>query len=130
MPKRVSTLFIYYVCCGGIATVFDWGSFYIVSYIIKWNYIAAVSISFILGSTVNFTTNKYLTFNNGFSNILLQYGVFLAGSSSALLLTFVQMIILVEYLHFDRMASRILITGIMLFYNFGFHKIYTFGKLR
>jgi hypothetical protein len=40
------------------------------------------------------------------------------------------MIIFVEYLHIDRMVSRVLITAIMLFYNFGFHKIYTFGKLR
>jgi len=130
MQKKLSKTFLYYVCCGGLATIFDWGSFYIVSYIIKWNYITAVSISFILGATVNYTTNRYYTFNNKFNNISLQYAVFLAGSSSALILTFIQMIILVEYLHIDRMVSRILITAIMLFYNFGFHKVYTFGKLR
>ena len=118
------------MCCGGLATIFDWSSFYIASYILKLNYIAAISISFILGATINYTTNRYYTFNNKFNNLSLQYAVFLLGSSSALILTFVQMIILVEYLHIDRMVSRIFITLIMLFYNFGFHKVYTFGKLR
>jgi putative flippase GtrA len=130
MPKRIYLTFLYYMCCGGVATIFDWGSFYLIAYIIKWNYITAVGISFILGSTINYTSNKYITFNNLFSNIPLQYAVFLVGSSSALILTLIQMIIFVEYLHIDRMVSRVLITAIMLFYNFGFHKIYTFGKLR
>ena len=130
MQIKFSKTFLYYMCCGGLATIFDWSSFYIASYILKLNYIVAISISFILGATINYTTNRYYTFNNKFNNISLQYAVFLLGSSSALILTFVQMIILVEYLHIDRMVSRIFITVIMLFYNFTFHKVYTFGKLR
>jgi len=130
MNKKLSATFCYYVCCGGIATIFDWSSFYLASYTLKLNYITAVLISFILGSTINYTTNKIITFSNNYSNISLQFAVFLVGSISALILTFIQMIILVEYMHINRMVSRILVTGIMLFYNFGFHKVYTFGKLR
>jgi len=130
MYKKLGTTFFYYLCCGGIATIFDWSSFYIANYLLKLNYIIAVAISFILGSTINYTTNKFITFHNNYSNISLQFAVYLVGSSSALLLTFLQMIILVEYLHVNHMVSRILITAIMLFYNFGFHKVYTFGKLQ
>jgi putative flippase GtrA len=130
MHHKINKIFLYYLCCGGIATIFDWSSFFIVNYTLKCNYITAVSISFILGTTINYTTNKVYTFCNSYSNISLQIAVFLAGSISALILTFIQMIILVEYLHIDRMVSRIFVTGIMLFYNFGFHKMYTFGKLK
>jgi putative flippase GtrA len=130
MKNKMSATFCYYVCCGGIATIFDWGSFYIASYTLQLNYITAVLISFIIGSTINYSTNKIFTFNNNYNNISLQFAVFLVGSISALILTFIQMIIFVEYLHIDRMVSRILVTGIMLFYNFEFHKVYTFGKLK
>ena len=130
MSKKLSTTFCYYVCCGGIATIFDWSSFYLASYTLHLNYLTAVLISFIMGTTINYTTNKIFTFNNNYSNISLQFAVFLVGSISALILTFIQMIILVEYMHIDRMVSRILVTGIMLFYNYKFHKEYTFGKLK
>jgi putative flippase GtrA len=130
MHQKLSKLFLYYLCCGGMATIFDWSSFYLLNYTLKCNYITAVLISFMLGTTVNYVSNKYITFNNNYDKISLQFALFMVGSTSALVLTFIQMIILVKYLHVDCMVSRILITGIMLFYNFGFHKVYTFGKLR
>jgi putative flippase GtrA len=130
MRKSLSITFFYYLGCGGLATAFDWSSFYIADHILKWNYIIAVAISFILGTTVNYTTNKHITFQNTFSNIPLQFEVFLIEAGTALILTFIQMVMFVEYCHIDPMVSRILVTGIMLFYNFGFHKAYTFGRLR
>jgi putative flippase GtrA len=130
MRKNLSITFFYYLCCGGLATVLDWSTFYIAKYILKFGYIIAVGISFSLGTSANYTTNKLITFRNKFKNVPLQFAVFLLGAGSALILTFIQMVIFVEYLNFNPMISRISITGIMLFYNFAFHNFYTFGRLR
>lgn len=130
MPYRLSTAFFLYALCGGIATIFDWSTFYFANYVWKWNYLSAVSLSFFIGTIVNFSFNKIITFKNIYKNILLQYGVFLLGAFTALLLTYLQMILLIDYLSFPAMQARMLVTGIMLMYNFTFHKLFTFGKFR
>ena len=124
------TTFFLYAFCGGLATIFDWGTFYLANYILKWNYLIAVSLSFILGTLVNYTSNRIITFSNYYKNIPLQYGVFLIGAGCALFLTYLQMILFVEALRFSPMRARIIVTGIMLFFNFTFHKSFTFGKLK
>ena len=127
---RLLPLFFLYSLCGGLATLFDWGSFYVASYRWEWHYIAAVTLSFSLGTVVNYGSNKFITFKNYYKNIPLQFGVFLVGAGSALLLTALQMLLLVEYFRYSKMGARILVTAIMLFYNFCFHRYLTFGRLR
>lgn len=130
MPQALFFSFLCYVLCGGLATIFDWGSFYVASYLLKWHYVLAVILSFSLGTLVNYISNKFITFHNFYKNIPLQFGVFLVGAGSALLLTALMMLLLVEYFHYSKMGARILVTGIMLFYNFNFHRYLTFGRLR
>ncbi len=127
---RLLPLFFLYALCGGLATLVDWGSFYIASYLLKWHYVLAVILSFSLGTLVNYISNKFITFHNFYKNIPLQFGVFLVGAGSALLLTALMMLLMVEYFHYSKMGARILVTGIMLFYNFNFHRCLTFGRLR
>jgi putative flippase GtrA len=130
LPKNFVVIFLSYTLFGGIATVFDWGSFYYASYVLKWHYLVAVSLSFCLGTAVNFSANKYITFNNSYKNIKFQLIVYLGGALSALGLTLIQMLFFVESLHLSTMNARIITTAIMLFYNFAYHKIITFGWLR
>ncbi|MBW1954037.1 MAG: GtrA family protein, partial [Deltaproteobacteria bacterium] len=76
------------------------------------------------------SSNKIITFQNYYKNIPLQYSVFLIGALSALLLTYLQMLLLIDYCRLQAMPARMLVTFIMLFYNYAFHKYFTFGKLR
>lgn len=130
LQQAFLSTFFCYMLCGGLATIFDWGSFYLLNNVIKWDYLAAVSISFILGTVVNFSTNKMLTFKNHYKNIPLQFTVFLGGAFSALLLTYIQMVVSIEYFHLSPMRARIMITAVMLFYNFVYHKLFTFGRFK
>ena len=129
-PVRLFPPFVYYIFCGGIATIMDWGSFYIITYIIGWNYIIAVTLSFMCGSIINYSLNKIITFRNKYKSIHFQFCLYLIGACSSLLLTYVLMLLFVECFSFGKMHSRIIITAIMLFYNYSFHKVYTFGRLK
>jgi putative flippase GtrA len=122
--------FLLYAMCGGIATAFDWGSFYLTGFIFKWHYLPAVVVSFSLGAMINYVANKFITFKNYYKNIPLQFGVYLFGVATALTLTALQMLLLVDYCHLPPMSSRITVTGIMLFYNFAYHNWLTFGRLK
>lgn len=122
--------FFFYVICGGLATLFDWSAFYIASYIVGLSYLYAVILSFTIGSFINYTLNKINTFKNKHKSIFVQFSVYLSGALTALLITCCQMIVFIEYFHFHPMVSRIIITGNMLFYNYLFHKLFTFGKLQ
>jgi hypothetical protein len=55
LPVKLLPSFFSYALCGGLATVFDWGSFYIASYLLHWHYLLAVTISFSLGTIVNYS---------------------------------------------------------------------------
>ena len=122
--------FFLYILCGGTATIFDWGCFYIVNSIYNINYLYAITLSFILGSSVSFISNKFITFNNRFSNYSFQYLIFLAGAISSLLFTYIQMIFFVNVIKIVPFHARIFITFIMLFYNYYFNKIITFGMMK
>ena len=122
--------FFLYAMCGGLATAFDWGSFYLTGFILQWHYLPAVIISFSLGAVINFIANNIITFKNYYKNIPLQFSVFLFGVATALTLTALQMLLLVDYCLFSPMSSRIMVTGIMLFYNFAYHNWLTFGRLK
>jgi putative flippase GtrA len=130
ITKEMLVRFVTFTVCGGLATICDWGAFYVAAYLIKLNYLLAVSLSFSLGAIVNYILNKIITFNNLYKNIPVQFIVFISGALSALLLTYLQLIILIEYLDYSAMNSRMISSGIMLFYNFFYHKSLTFGKLK
>jgi putative flippase GtrA len=130
LPRNIFITFLSYTLFGGIATIFDWGTFYFSIHLLKWHYLVAVSLSFCVGTAVNFSANKIITFNNYYKNIPFQLIVYLGGALSALGLTLLLMLFFVECSHFSPMNARIISTGIMLFYNFAYHKIITFGWLR
>ena len=130
LQRSLTSSFVFFLICGGISTLFDWGSFYLANYIIKLHYLMAVSLSFSIGSIFNFFSNKYLTFKNYYNKITLQMGVFYVGVITALFLTWVQMFIFINYIHLSPMVSRMVTTFIILIYNFIYHSFITFGKLK
>jgi putative flippase GtrA len=130
LPRNFFITFLSYTLFGGIATIVDWGTFYFSCNVLKWHYLVAVSLSFCLGTAVNFSANKIITFNNAYKNIPFQLIVYLGGALTALGLTLLLMLFSVECLHFSTMNARIIATGITFFYNFAYHKIITFGWLR
>lgn len=120
-------LFRYFIV-GGLATVVDWVSFYILAIIFIANYQIALIVAFILGSITNYILNRVFTFHSKSKKIAGQASVHLAISAISLLLNIALMYLLVSHLALEKMPSRVVVTLIMLIINFFMHKHITFNK--
>ncbi len=118
---------IFYTFVGAIATMVDWSSFYILNLLCKVDYKIAVSISFTVGSVVNYILNKKITFGDQTKQIAAQLSVFAILATISLLMSVVLMFVQVKLLGMLPMLARIVTTGIMLAVNFLMHKFITFN---
>jgi putative flippase GtrA len=125
-----SRTFFTYIIFGGLATIFVWGIFYLSTYTFEYNYLLSTLLGFSVGSIVNFSLNKYINFKNRYQKIKYQFALFLVIAIIGLGISFFIMWNFVGVLHFDKMISRILTTGIVLIYNFLGHKYITFRLLK
>lgn len=129
MKKLAKSFFVYSVS-GAVATLVDWGSFFVMSSMLSWYYMLAVCVSFTLGSLANFTLNKYVTFKNKYDKLHHQYLLHLAVSIVSLGITIFIMYALVDMTGLHKLNARILTTLIVLPVNFVLHKNITFGLLK
>lgn len=128
IKKIIQSQFSKYVFVGGIATIVDWGVFYLLSEELHFYYQLALVVSFVFGSLTNFLLNKVITFQCKSKKIVGQVGVHLAISFVSLLMSVGLMFVMVEIVLVDKMISRVFVTFIMLFVNFFMHKYLTFNK--
>ncbi|OGL83918.1 hypothetical protein A3H11_04915 [Candidatus Uhrbacteria bacterium RIFCSPLOWO2_12_FULL_47_10] len=126
--QKLPTHFIFFAFFGGIATIVDWGIFYITHYRIGWHYLAGVTLSFVFGSLISFLGNKYLNFCDSSKRVLLQYGIFIGVASSGLLITYGILTILIGRLGLHAMLARMISTFLVLFYNYFSQKNITFKR--
>lgn len=119
-----------YSIAGAIATIVDWGSFYILNSLLALNYVLAVCVSFTLGSLTNFSLNKHITFKNKYKKIVRQYMLHISVSIVSLGVTILIMFLLINKLQFAALNARVLTTFIVLFINYFMHKHITFGMLK
>ena len=129
MKRLVRSFFIYSVS-GAVATLVDWGSFYVMSSMLSWYYMLAVCLSFTLGSLTNFTLNKYVTFKNKYDKLHHQYLLHLAVSIVSLGITLMIMYLLIDMAGIHKLSARFLTTLLVLPINFVLHKNITFGMLK
>jgi len=129
MKRLVRSFFIYSVS-GAVATLVDWASFYVMSSLFAWYYMAAVCISYTLGSLANFTLNKFITFKNKYDKLHRQYFLHLAVSFVSLGITILIMYLLVDKAGLHKLNARVLTTLLVLPINFVLHKNITFGMLK
>jgi len=120
--------FVFYTGVGAVATGVDWGTFYIVNTWLGTDHKIAVTISFTLGATTNYTLNKILTFKDKTRQIVTQLGVYISISLLSLFFSVALMYLLVDVCGMHPMPGRMLTTLIMLFANFFMHKLVTFNK--
>jgi len=123
------TIFLTYLSFGGLATLIDWGTFSI-TLSMGWHYLLSLTLAFSLGSITNFTLNKYFTFKNKYKNIPLQFLVYLIIAIVGLVISMLLILFAVEILHTEKLSARMVITFIMLVYNYAGHALITFNKLK
>jgi len=124
----VKVRFLRYLIMGGIATLIDWSSFYILALILGIYYLLALAISFSLASIAHYTLNKLFTFRCKSKKIAKQFSVSFSISIISLILSSIIMFALVDLLLIQKMISRIMTTFIVLIANYSMHKYFTFNR--
>ncbi len=116
--------FISYFCVGGTAALVEWGTFYLFSNVFGIFYQLATVLSFIFSTTVNWILGRMFTFKGSeykgheAKEMMLVFLVSLIGLgiNMALMWLFVSVFGLSSGL--QKLASKIMATGIVFFWNF------------
>ncbi len=123
LPPNVKQ-FSTYICCGLLAAVADFGSFYLLLQLNVW-YVAASVTGSVLGFTTAFLCHKYIVFKKreNFGKHLGKYALvdFLSTGLATLIL-----FALVEYLGFTAEIAKVLSMGSVVFWNFFLYKFFVY----
>ncbi len=128
MIKRTSVQLIQYVGVGGTAALVEWTSFALLVGAARIHYLAAVIISFIAATAVNYVLCTRFVFVRGrhpaHKELVLLYLV----SAIGLMLNLLLMALFVGLWSMPAVPAKITATGIVFFWNFGARKLWVFEK--
>lgn len=124
MNKLVSQI-IKFLFVGGTAFIIDYSLLYILTEFIGFNYIIAAAISFIISTIYNYIASMYWVFVSKYtSNRQKELKIFILLSISGLIINQILLAILVEQFYIHYMISKIVVTIIVMIWNFITRKIF------
>jgi putative flippase GtrA len=117
-----------YLIVGGVATLAEWGIFWLFDSALAVHYTASTVIAYLLSTFVNWAAGRLLVFKEShqpfWQEILKIYLAAIAG----LLMNLAIMFVSVDLLHVMEMLSKILATAIVFLFNFLIRKLYIYKK--
>ena len=125
LPRQISTFF----GVGLVSIVADYGVFALLSEVFAVNPVMAAQAGYLVGGLVNYLLNRAHTFTTDRSHVqagLRFAGVMVVGFS----LTSLFMWIFTQQIGLPGIVARVITTGIVFCWNFGAHKLWTFGERR
>ncbi|OGY79232.1 MAG: hypothetical protein A3B74_00040 [Candidatus Kerfeldbacteria bacterium RIFCSPHIGHO2_02_FULL_42_14] len=130
MRDRSPSFVQFFIFCiiGTLNTLTDFTFYYLLTRALHIYFIAANIISFALVSIMSFFLNKRWTFRDQGPKVHIQYMKFLTVVTFGLLLNTGLLYIFVRWLHIPDLIAKALAVGIVLFWNFGMNKLWTFSK--
>ncbi len=126
--QLMTNKFVKYVFVGGVATVVDWGSFFLTNTVFGLFYQVALVVAFTLGSITNYTLNRTLTFQSKSKKIAKQFTTHLTISVVSLVVNMGLMYVIVSIIGLSPMGGRVITTLVMLIANYFLHKNITFNN--
>jgi putative flippase GtrA len=120
---------IKYFFVGGLAAIIDVGLFFIFAKYLSYPYLLVGFITFIIATFVNYYLSIKFVFESG-SRFKKQKEVFLIYIVSAisLLLNLSLLYCFHEILFFDIGISKIIVTGLLFFFNYSIRRFFVFAK--
>lgn len=128
MKKRIDKAFILhflsYVLVGGLATLVEWGFFYLFDPVLHINTYLSTALAFVLSTFANWAFGRLITFrHSGRQNLLRELGMIYASSVVGLLLNEAIMFALLHLVFQNadsgqKMLTKIIATGLVFFWNF------------
>lgn len=132
MLKDITILFqlFYYFIVGVIATVIEWGLFYLTNEILEWHYAFATPFAFAFSTLANWGAGRLLLFRKGSQKGLLHelisiYFVSISGLAANLLI----MWILIDLFSVDTFLSKMIATAVVFLGNFSVRKFWIYKSL-
>ncbi len=116
-----------FIIAGGSTATLDFILYWFIVQILGWHYILAVTISFIIASSVNYYISiQWVFFNGKFKSKLSEYLVFLFFTGLGLLLNYIILYAGIELLKINNLNARILSIIIVTIFNFVTKKFIVF----
>ena len=124
--ERIKRLVSYFVV-GLLATLVEWGSFWILDYALGIQYLIATIIAMIISTFSNWLFGRLLTFRNAEKgNTLLEIGKIYITSFAGIGLNVLLMWIMVDKCTMNEMLSKVIATGFVFFYNYFIRTLYIY----
>ena len=117
-----------YGIVGVIATVVDWGMFFLANSVFSVHYQVSVVAAIIAGGTVNYLLNKSITFRNKSERVGLQLGAYIAVFLTSVAMTSGWMYLFVEIVELKPIVGRIVTTFVMYGINFVMCKFLVYNE--
>ena len=124
MMKNKLVHFISYVLVGGIATIVEWGCYYLFDPVLHINTYVAIALAFIVSTFANWLAGRLMTFRNAekkniVKELLEIYGVSVIGllMNEAIMLLFMSFIFK-DASSLQRMIAKVIATGVVFFWNY------------
>ncbi|USN45925.1 MAG: GtrA family protein [Candidatus Woesearchaeota archaeon] len=126
--KLFNNLFARFVLVGGVATLVDWTTFYLLTVHVGLYYQVSLFVGLFLGSVTGYALNKTFTFKSKTKQITKQFLMHSSIVAFAFICSGIIMYVFVDALHLPAFVSRIMTTGIIFLLNFILHKYITFNE--
>ncbi|HLM83897.1 MAG TPA: GtrA family protein [Candidatus Bathyarchaeia archaeon] len=116
-----------YLVCGGIATVTDASSLFVMTHFLGVHYLFAAAISFAAGIIVNYTLNTFLVFKSS-GQLKKEFSLFVLIGLGGLSWTEIIMWLLVGKLNLYIMVAKLIAILLVLQWNFFMRKKFVFTE--
>ena len=124
--ERIKRLMSYFVV-GLLATLVEWGSFWVLDYALGIQYLIATIIAMIISTFSNWLFGRLMTFRNAEKgNTLIEIGKIYITSFAGIGLNVLLMWIMVDKCTMNEMLSKVIATGFVFFYNYFIRTLYIY----
>ncbi len=114
---------------GVAATIADWGTFFLLDHYLGVPNVYAALMSYCCGGIVSYTLNRSHTFDSERTHLEAGWR-FASVMTVGFSLTGLFVWLFADRMNLPPMVARALATGIVFFWNYVAHKIWTFGEVR
>jgi putative flippase GtrA len=118
-----------FVFFGFICNALGLFSLYVLTDILKLYYVLSLLIALICVNFIGFYFNKYYTFKTSPKTFFQELGRYYLVMSSGFIINLVSMYTLVEIFKLWYIMAAVIISIVLLFYNFVLHKYWSFKKI-
>jgi len=118
--------FVKYGVTAGIATLCDWGSYYILCNKLGVNYMLSAVLSFAVWFVINYILSVVFVFKKSKHKKAKEIAIVLATSLSALGVNLLCLYLMVDMFGLIPIVAKIIASGICMVYNFVLRKVFVF----